>query len=157
MEPSAPNQHHVVRPHLQQDLRDPRYAPIPPSPYSARPPSARPEILHSGDPFLQRQVDVTDHQRATAQARPYQYSDTPQYTISRTGLQEHGEPRRDTYGPLTREKHEQVRQYVGQMSDGRLFSLLIASRQSLCCSLKCDQGSLALAFCILESPSSICT
>ncbi|KAI4149965.1 MAG: hypothetical protein LQ341_001202 [Variospora aurantia] len=114
MNPSAPTQHHPVRPHSQQDARNPRYAPIPPPPYSTRPSSARPDIVHSGDPFLRRRVDIAEQ---PMHPQRYGYPTGPNYTTSSLGTQGLGEIRRDDYGQLSRDRHEHTGQYGSQLSE----------------------------------------
>ncbi|KAI4229496.1 MAG: hypothetical protein L6R36_000855 [Xanthoria steineri] len=117
MDPSAPSQHHLSRPHSQQDLRDPRYAPIPPPPFSARPTSARPEILHSGDPFLQRRIETSDPHRNSIQSQSYGFANNSSYAAASNGLQGHEPTRRGSYGPLMQDRHDHLRQYGPGLSD----------------------------------------
>ncbi|KAL8928644.1 MAG: hypothetical protein Q9172_000859 [Xanthocarpia lactea] len=117
MDHSAPLQHHLSRPRSQQDLRDPRYAPIPPPPFSARPTSARPEILHSGDPFLQRRVEPSDPHRNTIQSQPYRFANNASYASSSVGSHRQEQTRRGNYGPLIQDRHEHLRQYGPPLSD----------------------------------------
>ncbi|KAL8653631.1 MAG: hypothetical protein Q9210_001983 [Variospora velana] len=117
MNPSAPMQHHLVRPHSQQDARDPRYAPIPPPPYSTRPSSARPDIVHSGDPFLRRRVDIAEQ---PMHSQPYGYTTGLNYTTSSLGSQGLGEIRRDDYGQVSRDRHEHTGLYGSQLSEAPL-------------------------------------
>ncbi|KAI4119495.1 MAG: hypothetical protein LQ345_000650 [Seirophora villosa] len=107
-------QHHPVRPHSQQDARDPRYAPIPPPPYSTRPSSARPDILHSSDPFLRRRVDVPEQ---SMHSQPYAYTTAPNYTTPSLGIHGLGEIRRDDHGQVARDRHEHIGQYGSQLPE----------------------------------------
>ncbi|KAL9015574.1 MAG: hypothetical protein Q9185_007038 [Variospora sp. 1 TL-2023] len=114
MNPSAPTQHHPARPHSQQDARDPRYAPIPPPPYSTRPSSARPDIVHRGDPFLRRRVDIGEQ---PMHPQPYGYTIGSNYTTSSLGTQALGEIRRDDYGQVSRDRHDHTGQYGSRLSE----------------------------------------
>ncbi|KAI4090757.1 MAG: hypothetical protein LQ344_004537 [Seirophora lacunosa] len=114
-------QHHPVRPHSQQDARDPRYAPIPPPPYSTRPSSARPDILHSSDPFLRRRVDVAEQ---PMHSQPYAYTTAPNYTTPSLGIHGLGEIRRDDHGQVARDRHEHIGQYGSQLPEAPPLSVL---------------------------------
>lgn len=114
MDPLAPNQHSLARPQSQQDFRDLRRAPIPPPPYSARPSPVRPEILHHGDPFLQRRVSITENRPNTIRNPSYGYSNTSNHMNVDSGPQEHG---RSGRGPQRGGGQEHIRQYEGQMLD----------------------------------------
>lgn len=122
MDPLAPNQHPLARPQSQQDFRDLRRAPVPPPPYSARPSPARREILHHGDPFLQRRVNIADNQPNTIRNPSYGYAGTSNYTNVDSALQEHG---RSGHGPQRGERQEHIRQYESQIPDGKSFSVSI--------------------------------
>lgn len=125
-------QHHPVRPHSQQDARDPRYAPIPPPPYSTRPSSARPDILHSSDPFLRRRVDVAEQ---PMHSQPYAYTTAPNYTTPSLGIHGLGEIRRDDHGQVARDRHEHIGQYGSQLPEGTLYLTHLLSPLLLVCFL----------------------
>lgn len=57
MDPTRSAQHPFSRPQSHQVIPDPRFPPIPPSPYSAQSAAPRPESLHMNDPFLRRRND----------------------------------------------------------------------------------------------------
>lgn len=134
--------HSATRPHSQQELRDLRYAPIPPPPFSARPTSARPEILHNGDLFFQRRVETSDPDRNSIPNQPYGYMNNRNYASPSTGLQAHEHTRRGGYGPLMQDRHNQLRQHGSPLSDGRApfpsfkYCIRYSYAFILCCALK---------------------
>ncbi len=129
--------HSTARPHCQQDLRDPRYAPIPPLPFSARPTSARPDILHHGDPFFQRRVETSDPHRKTIQSQAYGFINNQCFASASTGLQRHEQTRGGSYGPIMQDRHDQLRQYGSPLPDGR--ALFLHPRTTSCIStLSCS-------------------
>ncbi|KAL8700218.1 MAG: hypothetical protein Q9201_005566 [Fulgogasparrea decipioides] len=107
------------RPHAQQDIQDPRYAPIPPPPFSARPSSAQPNILHSGDPFLQRRVEPTDPHHNAAQPQHYGVPSQANY-INENLAARHEQVRREEYGPLMRDRYERIGHYTSIGPDADL-------------------------------------
>jgi len=57
--PTLPFSH----PQPQQTPQEPRYGPIPPSPFASQP-SQRTDTLHKNDPFLRRRVDLEERRQS---------------------------------------------------------------------------------------------
>lgn len=118
MDGPASAHNHIYRPHAQQDRHDHRYTPIPPPPpFSARPSSAQSNVLHSGDPFLQRRVETTDPHGTATHSRPYGISNHASY-ISETFPSRHEQKIREEYGSLIRDRSEGIGQYAPQVPNG---------------------------------------
>ena len=112
MDPTRSAQHPFSRPQSHQVIPDPRFPPIPPSPYSAQPAAPQPESLHMNDPFLRRRNDngarqnispILNQPPAYAAPKPSQHpSNThPDYSDPVTGdatAQQRSQASETTYG-----------------------------------------------------------
>lgn len=110
---------YVPRPHAQPEILDPRYASIPPPPhppFTARPASAQPTVVHSGDPFLQRRVNTEEQQHTVAPSRTYGQSLRANY-VTESFAAQHERARREDYSSLLRDRHERPGQYMTRPPD----------------------------------------
>ncbi|KAL8740079.1 MAG: hypothetical protein Q9190_007179, partial [Brigantiaea leucoxantha] len=122
MDPRASSQHPFSRPPSHQELRDLRYPPIPPPPpYSSRSSNTRPEILHSGDPFLRRTVESENPPSAsTKPTSPYSVASHSRYTtnnlVSEIALRNE-QARRNSLGSILHRNDGQGGRYGSQVAD----------------------------------------
>lgn len=88
MDPRHSAQHPFSRPPSHQTLRDSRFAPIPPPPYSSQQSAMPADSLHGNDPFLRRRNERDDYRTSSPlsnQTQPYTLPNTPNtpnYTAS---------------------------------------------------------------------------
>ncbi|KAL9611735.1 MAG: hypothetical protein Q9167_003621, partial [Letrouitia subvulpina] len=113
------SQHPFSRPQSHQELRDPRYSsipPPPPPPYSSRSSNTRPDILHSGDPFLRRKVDL-----GPSQPGPYAVPNHSSYTANGLAselVQKNEQARRNSFGSLLPHNDGQHERYRPRAAEG---------------------------------------
>ena len=84
---------------------DPRYAPIPPPPYSAHSTVIRHDLLPHNDPFLPRRHKVDAQTGLAEQTKPYKYNPIPvfpakPFAASHIQSSNDIQPRRDSYGSV---------------------------------------------------------
>lgn len=121
MDRSASARQYVPRPHPQPEILDSRYHSIPPPPppppsFTARPASAQPTVVHSGDPFLQRRVNTEEQQHNMAPSRTYGQPHRANYVTESLAAQ-HERARREEYSSLLRDRHERPAQYMTRPPD----------------------------------------
>lgn len=122
---SAP--HPFSRPPSSQPSHDPRFAPIPPPPYTSQSATHRAEIPHASDPFLRRRNEHEDQRRSppTNPTRPYTFPIHSQLNANpfsdASDFANIAQPRRNSYGSAAPFDARLADRYGSRITSGTCF------------------------------------